>query len=499
MALDDRDRIFEKALARHLRPSASSSLDANSPAGAPAEGSLELCPDPEVLSAYHDGALSSKERNLWKQHVLRCDRCQFVLAHLETPLDIPVHLETGEKVEALQPVISAVRTLSPVRIGRPSPPHSLRWLWLVPAGAIAATLVAWVSLQEKKPVPVAPSPVEVAENRQPPSVASSEKTAPSIPSEDRERKESDQAAASSVGGAAPADRDSTLKELHNKVQLAQQAPNPYAAKPAHGPSFTAQKQEQQVLRMTPGIAGTLDQKKFDTQSTPNVVGGRSVESFAQRVPALPPPPPPTLPSSEPGFLEDRSISAPLKDKPPSAPAPAPASNQAAPKAKAVNADAISAATETVEVSGAAQSPGNTRAPERAMLRAAALQNPHVFWSVSGKQAWRIGPAGSLEHSKDKGLNWTPQISGVYTDLLAGFAPSAKICWIVGASGTILRTSDGGTHWIKLDSPVTNDLTGIRATDATHAWISFVPDLETGVIATYQTNDGGATWSLVSNP
>ena len=91
----------------------------------------------------------------------------------------------------------------------------------------------------------------------------------------------------------------------------------------------------------------------------------------------------------------------------------------------------------------------------------------------------------------------PQISGVYTDLLAGFAPSAKICWIVGASGTILRTSDGGTHWIKLDSPVTNDLTGIRATDATHAWISFVPDLETGVIATYQTNDGGATWSLGS--
>ena len=133
-----------------------------------------------------------------------------------------------------------------------------------------------------------------------------------------------------------------------------------------------------------------------------------------------------------------------------------------------------------------------------MMRAAALQNPHVFWAPDEKQAWRIGPAGSLEHSKDKGATWTPQISGVYTDLLAGSAPSGKVCWIVGASGTILRTTDGGTHWTKLDSPVTNDLTGIRATDAMHAQIWFVPDQQTGVIKTYQTTDGGATWSPLSS-
>jgi photosystem II stability/assembly factor-like uncharacterized protein len=134
-----------------------------------------------------------------------------------------------------------------------------------------------------------------------------------------------------------------------------------------------------------------------------------------------------------------------------------------------------------------------------MMRAASLQNPHVFWAPGGKQAWRVGPAGSLEHSKDKGLNWMPQISGVYTDLLAGSAPSAKICWIVGSSGTILRTTDGGTHWTKLDSPVANDLTGVRATDATHALIWSVPDPQTGLIKIYQTSDGGATWSPASNP
>src|SRR5271167_223165 len=96
MAPDDRDRNFEKALARHLRSSASSDGGANALAGVPAERKVELCPDPEILAAYHDGALSSEERNLWKQHVLGCDSCQIVLAHLATPLEIPADLESSE-------------------------------------------------------------------------------------------------------------------------------------------------------------------------------------------------------------------------------------------------------------------------------------------------------------------------------------------------------------------------------------------------------------------
>jgi photosystem II stability/assembly factor-like uncharacterized protein len=132
-----------------------------------------------------------------------------------------------------------------------------------------------------------------------------------------------------------------------------------------------------------------------------------------------------------------------------------------------------------------------------MMRDAALRNPHVFGAPGGKQLWRVGPAGSLEHSKDKGLNWMPEISGVYTDLLAGSAPSGRVCWVVGSSGTILLTTDGGAHWVKLDSPVANDLAGVRATDAMHAWIWFVPDLQTGLVKTYQTSDGGRTWFSTS--
>ncbi len=495
MAPDDRDRNFEKALSRHLRSSASSSPDANVLAGGASERPVELCPDPEILAAYHDGSLSFEERNLWKQHVVSCDRCQLVLAHLLTPLDIPVNLETNENVAVLKQPASPGRTASPRHIARPSPPHNLRWLWLVPVGAIAATLIVWVSLNEPKPLQVAPPPsVEVAENGQPQSVAPSSKATRVIPNEreENDRKEKDQPDAPSDAGAASANRDLASKSPQNQIQLTQQSPFQAAAKPSHGPFLSQQKQEQQqTMHAAPGAAGALLGKKLDAQVSSSA-GDRLDE--VQRLKAAPPPPPP----SEPSFIADGSVPQPAAGKPASVggaapavppPVPALASNVAAPKAEAANADTISAVTESVEVSAAPQSTVNGRA----MMRAAALQNPHVFWAPGEKQAWRIGPAGSLEHSKDKGVNWTPQISGVYTDLLAGSAPSAKVCWIVGVSGTILRTTDGGSHWSKLDSPITNNLTGVRATDAMHAWIWFVPDQQTGVIKTYQTADGGRTW------
>jgi hypothetical protein len=477
MAPDDRDRAFEKALARQLRSSASSSPDANAFPGAPQDPCSEFCPDPETLAAYHDGSLSSEERNLWKQHVVSCDHCQLVLAHLATPLDIPVHLETNENVPVMR---------QPAPMARPSPAHTLRWLWLVPAGAIAATLIAWVSLQEPKPSPLSPPPsVEVAENRKSSVARPSARSAPAVP---RERQEKDQPAAPSVGGhasAASSDREFASKESQNQLPLTPPAPSQHSASPAHGPFLSQQKQEQQIGRIIGGRAAAADQKKLEAQSTGNGAG-RAAGSLAP------------APSSEPSFLAGGSVSAPSGDRlAPRAPAPAPSSaaNLSASKSKAENLDAVSAVTESLEISADSSSPVNARA----MMRTTALRNPQVFWAPGGKQAWRIGPAGLLEHSKDKGLNWIPQISGVYTDLLAGSAPSTKVFWIVGAAGTILRTTDGGTHWIKLDSPVTNDLTGIRASDAMQAWISFAPDSGTGLLMTYQTTDGGLTWSPVANP
>ncbi len=497
MAPDDRDRTFEKALARHLRSAASSGTDGNTPDGTPVERSIDplvgLCPDAEILAAYHDGSLSSEERKLWKHHVVGCDSCQIVLAHLATPLDIPINLETSENLSVLKQPLTAGRAASPAHTARPSPLHSLRWLWLVPVGAIAAGLIAFVSLKTPKPLPAAPSTaVEIAENTQPQGVAPSPSVTRVTPGEgtENERKEKDLAAAPSAAGAASATRDLASNQLQNQTKLTQLPPVQSAGKSAHGPSLSMQKQEQQQTTRTPGNAGALLSKKLDAQISPNA-GDQLEEVRRPQAPPLPPPPAPSL--SAPSFVADGSVTPPPASKSdsvggaaPAAPAPAPA----APKTNVANAETNLTITESVEVSTDRKSPLNGRA----MLRAAALQNPHVFWAPGEKQAWRIGPAGSLEYSKDKGVNWTQQISGVYTDLLAGSAPSAKVCWIVGASGTILRTTDGGTHWTKLDSPVTNDVTGIRATDAMHAQIWFVADKQSSLMKSYQTADGGSTWS-----
>lgn len=110
-----------------------------------------------------------------------------------------------------------------------------------------------------------------------------------------------------------------------------------------------------------------------------------------------------------------------------------------------------------------------------------------------KNAWRVGEAGQIEHSTDRGKTWKMQKSGVTEDLTAGSATSDKVCWVVGKTGTLLLTTDGGKHWKHISSPITDDLGGIHATDALHASIWDVPNRRS-----FETTDGGATWNPISN-
>ncbi|MGC1618026.1 MAG: hypothetical protein WA765_06005 [Candidatus Acidiferrum sp.] len=492
MAHDDRDRNFEKALARQLRFSVPSSVEPGVSASAP----LESCPDPEILAAYHEQSLSSAELSLWKPHVISCHHCQFVLAQLASTENLAL-----DPTPAQDPLLISEHAPSRKERSRDSRvvngerhPPSWRWVLLIPAGAIAASLVAWVSLRTPKPLPVPSSPsVEVAENRAAPPVASSSTPAPVVPSDRKEKVQSASPSAGSIGGVISPKRDAAANELRNDLQLNQQSPNQLTALPSHGPSVSLQKQQQQQQAsrwFASGAAGTTPRKKLEPLApTENSENAKSVA-----VPASPPPPPPP----EPFFLDGRTEATPSSSRVSPAPS-APASNGATakdiPKEKASTTDAIAQSSESVEVSAEPQ----TRAQARAMLRAAVLQNPRVFVAPDGKHLWRVGPSGSLDYSKDRGLNWTPQTTGVNTDLSAGSAVSAKVAWVVGNSGTILRTTDGGAHWTKLASPVGNDLTGVHATDASHATIWFVPghlSIKNGQAFTiYQTSDGGITWLL----
>ena len=110
-----------------------------------------------------------------------------------------------------------------------------------------------------------------------------------------------------------------------------------------------------------------------------------------------------------------------------------------------------------------------------------------------RHGWRVGPAGKIERSSDAGNSWKTQKSGVTADLLTGSAPSQKVCWISGKAGTLLLTTDGGKHWKQLATPISEDLGGVRALDAQHAFIWDVSRAKT-----FETSDGGLTWTLVAN-
>src|SRR2546421_1893344 len=95
MAPDERDRRFDKALARHLRSAAPLGEAGGLPA--PQSGA---CPDSETLAAYHERSLLPEEMNSWKEHIVGCANCQTVLAHLEATEEIPRQAAEQEKVLA---------------------------------------------------------------------------------------------------------------------------------------------------------------------------------------------------------------------------------------------------------------------------------------------------------------------------------------------------------------------------------------------------------------
>ena len=124
MAPDERDRRFDKALARHLR-SAAPSGEAGALPVVPASES-GACPDSETLAAYHERSLLPEEMNSWKEHIVGCANCQTIFAHLEATDEIPLPAAEQERVLAQAepalwaPASSESRPGSPLSLSKKS-------------------------------------------------------------------------------------------------------------------------------------------------------------------------------------------------------------------------------------------------------------------------------------------------------------------------------------------------------------------------------------------
>jgi hypothetical protein len=439
MPSDDRERKFENALASHVR--------ANSSAGV----SHNPCADAEMLAAYHQDLLPPEQIASLKTHVTDCSRCQEILGLLEA---------TDELVVAPVEILRAAAAATPAVRILPSRKPTL-WRWVAPAGALAATLLVWISVRENNSLRIPP---------QVPTASLKAETAKDLPSP----KPQALPQSSSAAQAAPAAPTDTLNALtaapDSKIDASRrfrtqaflkQKESASEEKKSRADDFT------QFLEKSPDSDASL---ALDS----NARSDARAKAATDKRDALVVSPSPQLSG---GAVAGAIASAPA----PQPPAPEPGQLSKA------NASLSAAEAPAVQRQELQNLPAAKRNPE---MRLANAISEVIISAPGDRVSWRIGPAGLIDFSADAGKTWILQPSGVIADLLAGSAPSEKVCWIVGRAGTILRTTDGGAHWQKVRSPTQDDIRSVAAQDARHATILLAD-------ASYQTTDAGATWNKLA--
>lgn len=455
MPSDDRDRQLEKALVRHLR---SDAIDA-------------ACPDAETLAAYHERTLSLGEMAQWKQHIAECARCQETLNLVEESNVLQGSEEENRKMLELvggefaaaaavshMPLNEGVPAALPVSRGSAAtlaPKRAAALRWAVPVGALAAGLLVWVGVRETQQNKAMKSAqLEVAQNR--PSVSSAPVAAAPAPKTALpDEYQSAQAKSRSLDELRRQDRTLSMTKPAGPVNKKSAA---RGAAPVFSPTLDKQKREEE--------AKALKDLSASMASAPTT--SLDVNNYAAQNREVPPAQnPPATPAGA------RGVTA----------------NEAANTGRTLGqqnqvARAPAQKTETLEVT----------VVDRALSQSMGDVLPEggtIIVAPNDAYAWRVGSNGKIEHSTDNSRTWMLQKSGVTTDLTAGSATSGKVCWVVGKTGTVLLTTDRGKHWKQLTSPTKEDLGGVNAVDDKRASLWTVSHSKS-----FETNDGGATWSPV---
>src|SRR6266446_5080226 len=491
MAPDERDRMFDKALARHLRSAAPAGQAAEMPGAFASQGGA--CPDPETLAAYHERSLLPEQLNSLKEHIVGCANCQTVLAHLETTDEIPLQAAQEDQVLAQTASARVASASSQTQVPEALPRKSrrarllrgARWQWLAPAGAIAAGLLVWIALHENYTSPL-PSPREseskMAQNKVPPAPVPSlstavtqgsvpEKSAATLPRPQSPVGEPAIANGRTISGATkqnPTLSDATGARLADSLTDKEARARKDRERDAPTDELTAANHADLDAKNLPVTA----RQTVEVQSQSQAVTVESETAQSQNL---------QTPNQS-----NNSVSQNVRGPSPSA--------KAEPLKKAKRETAPPPAPPPPKPLGADGSAAASYSTSESLVVTGMISNPRLISPPGSNFIWRAGRSGLIELSKDSGSSWSRQTSGVLADLLTGSAPSDQVCWIVGRAGAILLTTDGGAHWKLIHSPLSEDLGGVRATDALHATIWNARNTRS-----FETNDGGLTWTPVPSP
>jgi hypothetical protein len=495
MPAEDRDRLFERALAQHLRDDAG--------------GGDSACLDAEMLAAYYEGVLSEQETSAAKNHFVSCPRCREIVAQLAATQSVSELRNQEDELVAgalLRPKNGQVyEEASAPRVSTRAPqeaesrvahfPTKKKWLlrWTAPAAAIAAGVLLYVGArdfhsQTKRTEPA----TQIAENREDNARARDSYVPPAAsetpPQSTPKQKDDDLAAKvtrqQAAGKAAPGVLLDELEGLRGKAEPSkdskaekESAPPMELATPMIGGNantaqsgrrISALEQSKNLAKMKSsdaadksGVAGSLQNERDKEQRQSLQAQTSGAATAAPAVPASSPPPPP---------------------------APPPSTSQQVTVTEAVPL----VTAETVEVTSARKKKeADLPAMSRNVMSILGLA-PSGMTAQNGNSIWRFGEHGAIAHSSDGGKTWKPQMAAIAATLISGSAPAKNICWIAGAAGTLLRTTDGGKHWQLIITPIAGDLGGVLASDGKHANIWDAAHRET-----YQTSNGGKTWEKKS--
>jgi len=480
MAPEDRDRNFDKAIARHLRSAAASSDSAKQAAGAPS--TREACPDTETLAAYHERALLPEELNSWKEHIVACAHCQELLAQLELTDNIPLNAAQEVEVFAMADAQHAPHAQKIETLPRPAArqgqrasrlAHGVRWRWIAPAGAIAAGLLVWIALHEHESRFPNSNEVKIAKNQEP--------AVPSPPVSTGGTAASPEVQRSPSKPSSAADALSSYSKLSESRGLRKQQTDELRARGTLAtPSLGREEFGRKDAERDANAYLFRDEKKADLDD--KFVGGalrqkaleQKKESETQANARVPAP------------AQEQNLQAQNQNVSPKVAGPAPlgqTKNLAKSKASAPPAPPSAPAAEMA-----------SNYPVGAATKMVMVTDARVITAPGSTFVWRPGRAGLIEFSPDGGRSWMRQPSGVLVDLLTGSATSESVCWIVGRAGAILLTTDAGAHWKLLFSPLKEDLGGIRPMDALHATIWNARGTKY-----FATSDGGSTWQPAVHP
>ena len=83
---------------------------------------------------------------------------------------------------------------------------------------------------------------------------------------------------------------------------------------------------------------------------------------------------------------------------------------------------------------------------------------------SANYGYAVGYNGTIIHTNDAGINWSPQFAGTNANLHSIFCLNDNTCYAVGENGTILQTTDQGNTWVMHNSGTIQDLRSVYCTN-----------------------------------